>query len=176
MYEYLQAGTYQIELRAFDPNTCIAEDFAYTSITVSSPDFSISDDIDICAGSPTQLLATGGTQYTWWPAIGLNDSTIANPVASPSDTTTYNVEILNPNGCTFMDSIKVSVVANIEPIILFERTGLCEGSRVISIVNESLNATAISWTMGDGTLLDDWQPVHEYSQDGEYRIIGTLVN
>lgn len=176
VYEYLQSGTYQIELRAFDPNTCIAEDFAYTSITVSSPDFSMSNDIDICAGSSTQLLSTGGTQYSWWPAIGLNDSTIANPVASPIASTTYNVEILNPNGCTFLDSVRINVIPNIEPFIVFERTGLCVGSRVISIANESLNATAISWTMGDGVMLDDWQPVHEYTQDGEYRIIGTLVN
>ena len=97
VHEYLSAGNYQIELRAFDPNTCIAEDFAYTTIVVSDPDFSLSDEVKICRGSSTQLLASGGVAYLWSPAEGLNDATIANPIASPGDTTTYQVQITNIN-------------------------------------------------------------------------------
>ena len=176
VHEFLVAGTYQIELRAYDPNTCIAEDFAYTTITISKPDFTISDDVDICAGGSTQLLASGGTHFVWSPAVGINSPTIANPLASPIETTTYTVQIFNPNGCYFTDSVRVGVIPNIEPFLQIERSGLCDGSREIRVVNESLNATAISWSMGDGTLLDDWEPVHEYAEDGEYRIVAKLVN
>jgi len=50
-------------------------------------------DEDICFGGNVQLNATGGTSYSWTPATGLSDPNIANPVASPTVTTTYTVDI-----------------------------------------------------------------------------------
>ncbi len=54
----------------------------------------------ICKGDQSQLyaLATGGTgvySYQWTPAIALSNTGIFNPLASPAETTTYNVEILD---------------------------------------------------------------------------------
>ncbi len=43
----------------------------------------------ICDGGSAQLNGTGGTQLAWSPGIGLSDSTIGNPIASPLSTTTY---------------------------------------------------------------------------------------
>ena len=48
----------------------------------------------ICEGDPSQLqaLAVGGTQnytYSWTPTLGLSAPNIANPVAHPTETTTY---------------------------------------------------------------------------------------
>lgn len=48
----------------------------------------------ICEGDPSQLQATavGGTQnysYQWTPTLGLSAPNIANPIAHPSETTTY---------------------------------------------------------------------------------------
>ncbi|HEV3415068.1 MAG TPA: hypothetical protein VG101_21460, partial [Puia sp.] len=46
----------------------------------------------ICQGTSTTLtLTTNATSFSWSPATGLNDPTIAEPVASPSTTTTYTV-------------------------------------------------------------------------------------
>jgi hypothetical protein len=176
IYEYLSAGTYQIELRAFDPNTCIAEDYAYTTIVVSDPDFSVSNEVMICGGSSTQLLATGGVTYLWSPADGLNNANIANPIASPGDTTTYQVQITNINECNYTDSVRVIVIPEIIPQIQVEQIALCDGSRQISITNDSENAMDVIWNMGDGTILSDWEPIHEYAQDGEYSVVATLAN
>ena len=57
----------------------------------------------ICAGQSTTLggSPTGGsvaTNYVWSPSAGLNNTTSANPVASPTVTTIYTV-IANDNGC-----------------------------------------------------------------------------
>lgn len=49
------------------------------------------NDTTICSGSPAQLQATGGTTYTWTPSNGLSGANTANPVASPTATTTYVV-------------------------------------------------------------------------------------
>ncbi|TAL60858.1 MAG: PKD domain-containing protein [Bacteroidetes bacterium] len=47
-------------------------------------------------GSPTG--GSGSTNYVWSPSAGLNNTTSANPVASPTITTVYTV-IANDNGC-----------------------------------------------------------------------------
>jgi len=50
-------------------------------------------DEGICDGGSVQLNATGGSSYSWTPTTGLSDPNIANPLASPTTTTTYTVDI-----------------------------------------------------------------------------------
>ncbi|MEO6229327.1 MAG: gliding motility-associated C-terminal domain-containing protein [Ferruginibacter sp.] len=64
---------------------------------------------DICEGDSTRLNATGGTAYLWSPASGLSDASIANPIASPFDTTTYQVVVNSANNCTDTTTITVNV-------------------------------------------------------------------
>ena len=52
-------------------------------------------------------MATGGNQYEWFPSLGLSDPALPNPVATPSQTTTYQVKVTNQQGCFTMDSITV---------------------------------------------------------------------
>lgn len=56
-------------------------------------------DTSICAGGCTQLFASGLGTYTWFPAVGLSDSTISNPTACPTATTTYCVTGTDSAGC-----------------------------------------------------------------------------
>ncbi|MEN8248012.1 MAG: gliding motility-associated C-terminal domain-containing protein [Bacteroidota bacterium] len=176
VHRYYEAGTYNVRLHAFDPNTCIAEDFAYTSLTVSAPNFTVSGDVDICEGNSTTLSASGGSVYFWEPASGLNDPSSPKPIASPEDTTVYSVQIFNDNGCNFHDSLTVNVVPAIVPVGSIEQTGLCFGSRTIQILNESENVNSITWDMGDGTILDEWAPEYEYAADGNYTIVSRMEN
>lgn len=45
----------------------------------------------ICKNSSTQLEANEALNYVWEPAASLSDPTIKNPIASPTETTTYTV-------------------------------------------------------------------------------------
>jgi gliding motility-associated-like protein len=73
---------------------------------------SVSNDAAICAGSSTQLKASGGLYYQWTPSAGLDHDNVANPVASPAQTTTYSVKVSN-NGCyDDTKSITVTVYNN----------------------------------------------------------------
>ena len=65
------------------------------------------EDVTIVNGGADTLTASGGTNYLWIPSAGLSDTTIANPVASPFETTTYYVT--DENGC--VDSVTVIVQA-----------------------------------------------------------------
>jgi gliding motility-associated-like protein len=64
----------------------------------------------ICASESVPLSASGGLYYKWTPSKGLNHDDIANPVASPSQTTTYTVKVSN-DGC-YDDSKSVTVNNN----------------------------------------------------------------
>jgi len=67
-------------------------------------------DITICGNMTAQLQATGGTSFTWSPATGLNNANISNPIATPSQTTTYVVNSNLTGGCSNTDTMVVYVV------------------------------------------------------------------
>ena len=70
---------------------------------------SVGDVAPICAGASVQLNAAGGLFYKWTPSTGLDHDDIANPVATPKQTTTYTVVASN-GGCS--DSKTVTVTVN----------------------------------------------------------------
>ncbi len=45
----------------------------------------------ICEGASERIFASGASSYQWSPATGLNNPNIANPIASPTTTTNYQV-------------------------------------------------------------------------------------
>ncbi len=92
---------------------CIATD-AITVTVSNKPIANAGVDQTVCAGSSAQLSANGGTSYQWIPAIGLSNAAIANPVATPSTTTTYCVTITDNNGCQGTDCITIEVDSNCE--------------------------------------------------------------
>lgn len=67
------------------------------------------NDTTICEGGSASLTASGGVTYQWSPATGLSNANIANPVASPTGTTTYTVTASNGT-CTSAASTTVTVI------------------------------------------------------------------
>ena len=64
---------------------------------------------NICEGTTLALSASGGVSYRWIPALGLSDSSAANPIASPVDTTTYKVIVTNQYGCKDSGLVLINV-------------------------------------------------------------------
>ncbi len=63
-----------------------------TNLTVVPPNINVTADTSVCLNSSVQLNASGGLfSYSWSPNTGLTDSSIANPIATPQQTTTYFV-------------------------------------------------------------------------------------
>jgi len=68
------------------------------------------DEYTIGTGMSTTLHANpSGYTYNWIPASTLDNPNSQNPVASPSQTTTYLVMVSN-NGCTRSDTVVITVV------------------------------------------------------------------
>lgn len=63
-------------------------------------------------GQSTQLNATGLTTFEWEPAGSLSDPEIANPVATPLETTEYTVRGKDTRGCIAEGSVTVSVIGD----------------------------------------------------------------
>ena len=92
---------------AGNPSTVFDLSNAYFTILngnlVATPAFT-----SVCSSVPVQLNATGGSNYSWSPASGLNNPNIANPIATPSSTTTYIVQS-NNSGCVLSDTVVVQI-------------------------------------------------------------------
>jgi gliding motility-associated-like protein len=105
------AGVYTVV--AVSDSGCVAAPVQASVSVIPKVVAGVSNNVVICAGESTQLLATGGLYYKWTPSTGLNNDSIPNPVAMPSQTTRYNVSISN-GGC--VDSTKsVTVTVNQNP-------------------------------------------------------------
>ena len=61
-------------------------------------------------GNPT---GPPGAIYFWTPFTGLNDSVLANPVATPTTTTIYTVLVTSTQGCAASGQVTVTVAPNI---------------------------------------------------------------
>ncbi|MBM3410333.1 MAG: hypothetical protein FJY18_01725, partial [Bacteroidetes bacterium] len=108
-------GTYQI--RALSGIGCTI-DFSGSAVVDTLPAVrgTVTADDTLVVGQSMALVATGGTSYEWSPAAGLSATNIANPVASPTATTTYTVIISNTFGCkdTLQVHITVLPVPNVQ--------------------------------------------------------------
>jgi gliding motility-associated-like protein len=76
---------------------------------------------------------SGAYTYTWTPSIGLDNPNIANPVATPLETTTYSVLVSTATGCgSNVDSLTIEVIPG--NISNFEATAddlsICTGEEV----------------------------------------------
>lgn len=88
------------------------------------PPVNAGNDSTICINTTAQLQATGAASYTWDADPTLSNTTIPNPVASPTQTTTYYVTGTDAIGCTNRDSIILTVV-NPQPVTITPDTTIC---------------------------------------------------
>lgn len=74
----------------------------------------VGNDTAVLVDQPLQLLASGGVRYAWEPAIFLNNSNIANPIATlyeAANNITFQVRVYNELGCYDTTSQEVKVYA-----------------------------------------------------------------
>lgn len=78
-----------------------------------SPIVNAGSDVQILDGAQTRLngSATGkGLTYQWVPAAGLDNPTVLNPVANPTDDITYTLIATSTDGCSASSIVKVFVL------------------------------------------------------------------
>lgn len=134
------------------------------------PQANAGPDVTFCAGDSVQLQASGGVSYSWSPVTGLSDPTIANPIAKPTSTTFYTVQVTNANGCSANDIVKVTV--NQPPAInLGPDKNICAGS---SVQLQAIGALSYQWspaaTLNNPNIAN---PTATPGQTTTYTVVGT---
>jgi photosystem II stability/assembly factor-like uncharacterized protein len=105
------------------------------------------DSKTICSGTNVDLIASGATNYTWSPSMGLNTTTGSTVIANPIETTTYTVTGSNACGT---DIKTVTVTVKNPPIITLQttNTSICNGSSITLVATGDANV--YSWSPSTG--------------------------
>ena len=99
-------------------------------LPVFNTNHSITNDTSICIGNNVQLTATGGISYSWSPASTLSNGSISNPIATPTQTTLYQLEIITADGCQINDSVNVVVYFTPPVPVIPDVLSLCKGASI----------------------------------------------
>ena len=92
-----------------DANGCTNNDSTVVNVNPNPVASTIFSSATICTGQSIQLKSTGNDIYSWSPANGLSATNIADPIASPANTTLYVVTVTNQFACTDTASVKIFV-------------------------------------------------------------------
>lgn len=122
-------------------NLTAANDCDSTSILIltvnAPPTLTVCNDTIIENGGAAHLHVTGADHYLWSPANTLSSDTSANPIASPTESTYYQVEASQTHGtvsCLNMDSVRVLVYHDLD-------TTICHGTLPMTWHGLSFNDT-----------------------------------
>lgn len=137
---YNTPGTYNVSLTAINANGSNTLTLNGYITVYDMPIANAGANQTICLGSSVQLNASGGQSYSWSPATGLSSTTIANPIASPSTTTTYTVQVTNGT-CSSIASVVVTV--NTLNIDAGNDVTICSGA---STQLNATGGTTYSWS------------------------------
>jgi gliding motility-associated-like protein len=142
-HTYAGPGDYTITLVVLDTNNCYLSDTAYFDISIAQYQGNVQSISDpVCPGATVQLNASGGTSYLWSPANLLNNSQIANPVATVQETTLFQVIVSDSCGT---DTLQVLVEVFEAVLEIQAQQLLCRGDTIDVAVN--LNGLInIQWT------------------------------
>jgi len=134
------AGTTEYFLIAFNASCPYVSVDSVLITVVNPPALDVQGDTAVCNGESVVLGATipeNGVSYSWTPNDGsLSSDTVANPVATPSQTTLYKLVATN-SVCMEMRTVQVSVVNLDLSLNTGDTAHVCRGSSLL--VKATLN-------------------------------------
>jgi gliding motility-associated-like protein len=131
-------------------------------------------DVEICYGQDYILHGSGGVQYLWTPPSTLSNGALPNPLSTPPQTTTYNLNVIDSIGCASL--IPDQVIVTVTPPIIVKTnpvdTVVFSGDKFQLLA--SSGAANYSWSPGVG-LSNPFiaNPVLTVSSDVTFHIIAT---
>ncbi len=120
------------------------------NVTVHAlPNANAGTDQFICGSLCANLLASGGTQYSWMPPIGLSSTNTAATTACPQMSVDYTVTVTDQYGCVNTDSVSVTVYPPLS-VTASPAVAVCNGAQA------TISATAAGGDGGPYTY--SWSP------------------
>jgi len=110
-----------------------------------------------------------GWFYNWSPSTGLNNPTLANPFATPDDTTQYVLTIRhNGGGCVSSDTVIVNAAKLYDSLLVIGKLEWCIGSGDSTIL-EVLPTDSVQWFNNGIAIPGANQKQYRVTQTGAYR-------
>lgn len=110
---------------------------------------SSASEVLLCEGESSNLSANatngcnGPYTYSWAPAAGLSNANIANPVATPTTTTTYTVTASEPGSCGAQQTSQVTITVNPLPTATITNSvAVCQGDPSPNVTLSGASGTA----------------------------------
>ncbi|MEN0002897.1 MAG: PKD domain-containing protein [Bacteroidota bacterium] len=149
------AGPLTVDLTITTANDC--SNSTSETLTFEFIEFNVADTLVRCPDEELELNPGGNTTYTyaWSPAAGLSATNIANPTATPSQTTTYTVTIENISAdtCSYTQEITVIVPDAIGLDAGADQATCGEALTLNASVNPGVALDATVWTNLNGDFL-----------------------
>ena len=156
-----------------DGNGCSQTDDVIVSVN-NLPTADAGSDTSICNGFSANLSASGGVTYSWSPPTGLNITSISNPVANPTSTTTYTVTVTDGNGCTDTDNVIVGIWPSASVSFTANDDDGCEPFSVTFNDNSTPAIQSWQWNFGDPSSSSNTStqenPSHTFVDPGTYSV------
>lgn len=132
----------------------IASMDSVTVIVSALPIVDVGNDTTICQGQSLALGNTtpeAGVTYQWMPSQGLDNANLANPVATPTQSTVYTLSA-DRFGCVKTETVNISVIPIDINISNPDTIPICKGVSVPLIATAIPAGTTISWLPNNGSL------------------------
>ncbi|MBO4645982.1 MAG: gliding motility-associated C-terminal domain-containing protein [Bacteroidales bacterium] len=141
---YSQSGIYTITLIAQDAGSCNFADTTSHELVVLSNSNSTLSDAGMCIGDYVQIgippAGSADITYQWQPQSDLSNPFISNPIANPTQTTTYYL-FISDGVC--MDTLTQQVMVEHLDLNAGNDTLICYGENIT--LQPSINGTGISY-------------------------------
>ncbi len=141
VHVYTSPGVYTVTLIGETSHGC-SDTISQTFTIYGAPQANAGTDQSICTGNTATLSASGGVSYVWSTGVLTQSVNV-----SPTSNTTYYVTVTDVNGCTDVDSVRVTV--NPVPYVnASPNKNICLGESVSIYGNYQFN---VLWLPGGQT-------------------------
>lgn len=172
IHRYKQAGQYRVKLKITDLSTCSQTDSTFKVINYFRNTIKAEDDVEICEGATHTLMAPGGNSYMWSSESPSFSSTSPSPIVKPDKDTKYFVTVIDKNGCSKKDTVKVSLVNKVDLSWQHRVKANCIDRPFVIVQNLTppKDDVTFRFDFGDGTISEDTEVEHFYKRDSIYQL------
>jgi gliding motility-associated-like protein len=163
-----KSTTYSVEIT----NSLGCKTTKTVTVKLEEANAKVSNDTSVCRNKTIQLFATGGTKYTWKGTIPLSDSTNAKISVTITKPASFTVNMVDEKtGCKAQRTINISIDESFKPDFSFVLSEDCGKPTLVTLQNNTKNATRYVWLTGRGdSLLTQSPEPFNFKEGGKYTI------
>ena len=130
---------------------------ATKNVTIATIDVSISNDVEICLGTNTDILGSitvfpsnSTFTYNWTPLGNISNANSLNPTVNPAVNSTYTLSAQDQYGCQDSDNINVLIKSTANITLIVDDQNICGQTATVEAIVNPAGAYNYSWNVPVG--------------------------